>query len=381
MRLAATLAAVLLIQASTPQVEDPAPGRLRWVPNPTRTTGGWVSDPAHHLHAATVARIDSVIFALERETSVEMAVVVIDSLDGLEPADAALLLHRRWGVGKRDRNNGLVFLWSPALRRTQVSVGYRLEGVLPDARVGRIQDQAVIPAFRRGDFDAGMIAGVEALAAAAREETDTSGGVRAYHPELTPEVAESPAGGDDDGDGVAWPWWALGGVGSLAGGAALVRRRRHRPPACPRGHGPMTRLDEQQDDQRLESGQRVEEQVGSVDYDVWTCARTRRRDSRPRRRRRAPAGRASVAARRAAAARGAATDAAPERERRGSRAQAPPAACSMGIASPTFTRSIATSVRKRFTFSSAKNSRRVSASYSAIDATVRTRTKSASPVT
>src|SRR5688500_356547 len=95
------LAAVLLLQVSAPAPPS-APGKLRWVPNPTRTTRGWVSDPAQHLWPATVAAIDSIAFALEKETTAELAVVVIDSLDGLEPDDAALLLHRRWGVGKRD---------------------------------------------------------------------------------------------------------------------------------------------------------------------------------------------------------------------------------------------------------------------------------------
>src|SRR5881394_2624305 len=88
-------------------------GRLGWVPNPRTTSGSWVSDPAHHLRSQTTAAIDSTISLLERETTAEIAVVVIDSLDGLEPQDAALVLHRRWGVGKANRDNGIVLLWSP----------------------------------------------------------------------------------------------------------------------------------------------------------------------------------------------------------------------------------------------------------------------------
>lgn len=277
MRLMLPLAAALLLQAPT---QTAAPGKLRWVPNPTRTTKGWVADPARHLQPTTVAAIDSVAFALERETSAELAVVVLDSLDGLEPADAALLLHRRWGVGKRDRNNGLVFLWSPALRKLHVSVGYRLEGVLPDARVGRILDEVVLPRFRRDSFDVGVLNGVKALAAAAREETawNASTGVPAYHPELAPEVAEAPAfqplqgvGSEPSRErGNPLPW--LLGIGaSLLAAVAWVFRQRHRPPACPNAHGPMTRLDEQQDDARLAGEERIEEQIGSIDYDVWTC--------------------------------------------------------------------------------------------------------------
>src|SRR5688572_7685109 len=144
--------------------------RLRWVPNPRVASGGWVSDPAAHLRPETVAEINRIVSALERETSAEIGVVVLDTLDGLEPVDAAFLIHRRWGVGKRARDNGVVLLWSPKMRRVQISVGYGLEGVITDAYAGRIQDTEMIPRFRRNEFDAGMIAGVQAIAAAARRE-------------------------------------------------------------------------------------------------------------------------------------------------------------------------------------------------------------------
>src|SRR5688572_15956939 len=95
-----TIAALSLLLPQTPQ-------RLASVPNPRTTSGSWVADPARHLQPSTVATLDSMIAALERETSAEIAVVVLDSLEGLEPSDAALALHRRWGVGKRERDNGI----------------------------------------------------------------------------------------------------------------------------------------------------------------------------------------------------------------------------------------------------------------------------------
>lgn len=261
---ALALATLLLLQA-------PAPGKLRWVPNPTPR--GWVSDPAHHLKPETVAAIDSTVLALERETSAEMAVVVLDSLDGLGAQEAALLLHRRWGVGKRDKNNGVVFLWSPALRKTATSVGYRLEGILPDSRTGEIARTLVLPRFRAKDFDGGVLAGVQALAAAVREDSaaNAGNGVQAYHPELTPEVADAPASAPPDEPPVAW---ILGGIGAAiaAAGAWLLGRRR-RPPSCPNGHGKMTLLDEAHEDARLGRAEQDEERVGSIDWDVWSCAR------------------------------------------------------------------------------------------------------------
>jgi uncharacterized protein len=188
---------------------------LSWVRNPRETNGSWVADPAHHLAKFTVQSIDGIIDALQREKSIEMAVVVLDSLDGLDLADAALLLQRRWGVGKRQRDNGIVFLWSPALRKTYVSVGYGLEGVLPDARVGRIFDASVLPSFRTGNYDGGMLQGVQKLADAAREET-------AWRPEgITPGRATSAV---KESRGNSFWFVAPLAVLVLAGGSVGIRR-------------------------------------------------------------------------------------------------------------------------------------------------------------
>ena len=242
--------------------------RLRWVPNPRTAYGGWVSDPAHHLSSAIVYKIDSVVSALERSSSAEMAVVVIDSLDGLDPASAALLLHRRWGVGKAARDNGIVFLWSPALRKTQISVGYGLEGVLPDARTGRLLDENVIPAFRAGRFEDGLLAGVSALASAAREEKYI-GPPRAR--------IDKPARPHREFDRELIPQIMIFGGGIAAFFVIMIqslwedykRRRRRR---CPNGHGWLTRLSGKTDGALLSKEQLAEQLAGRVDYDIWVCA-------------------------------------------------------------------------------------------------------------
>lgn len=254
MRLGRAVLAALVLPAALTAQEDTT--RLRWVPNPRVASSTWVSDPAKHLRSETVAQINNTISALERETSAEIAVAVLDTLDGLEPGQAAFLLHRRWGVGKAARDNGIVLLWSPKLRRIHVSVGYGLEGVLTDARAGRIQDLSMIPHFRRNDFDAGMLAGVQALAAAAREEKYT-GLARAR---ATSEEALRGTGGVGA--------LILAGIVFIVGAIVVILRR---PKRCPMGHGPMRRLSESQDNAFLEKEAVLEEQLGSMDYDVWAC--------------------------------------------------------------------------------------------------------------
>jgi uncharacterized protein len=259
-RLGRAFLAALALPAALSAQQDTT--RLRWVPNPRLASRSWVSDPATHLRPETIAQIDNTITALERETTAEIAVVVLDTLDGLEPAEAAQLLHRRWGVGKIARDNGLVLLWSPKLRRIQVSVGYGLEGVLTDGRTGRIQDEAMLPHFRRNEFDAGMVAGVQALAAAAREEKYTG------PPRARSTSPEARAVADTGGGGGGLIAAILAGLGVIVAAVALVLRR---PKKCPRGHGPMRRLDETADDAHLEKAAILEEELGSMDYDVWLC--------------------------------------------------------------------------------------------------------------
>jgi uncharacterized protein len=261
-------AAIALLQITPAQAE-----RLRWVPNPRVTNGTWVADPSHHLRPATVDSLNSLLFTLARETGTEIAVVAIDSTSGFEPFDVALALHRIWGVGQKGRDNGIVLLWVPTQRAVQISVGYGLEGVLPDSRVGRIRDQTIFPAFRRNEFDAGMLAGVEAIAAIARKEKDARGSTMSTTnpPPNGPAVVEREPG-RSAGRRTGIVFGAIGGLLALAGGVggvATYRRRRSRQ--CPNGHGMMVRLDEQADDAHLDSGQQLEERLKSVNYDVWSC--------------------------------------------------------------------------------------------------------------
>jgi len=261
------LAVVALLQITPAQAE-----RLRWIPNPKVTNGTWVSDPSHHLNSKTVDSLNSLLSTLSRETGAEMTVVAIDSTSGFEPFDVALALHRMWGVGQKGRDNGIVLLWVPTQRAVQVSVGYGLEGVLPDSRVGRVRDQTIFPAFRRGDFNEGMLAGVAAIAAIAREEKDARGSTMSTtKPPNAPAMVEREPG-RSAGRRTGIVFGIIGGVLALAGGVGGVATfRRRRPQRCPNGHGAMVRLDEQADDAHLDAGQQLEERLKSVNYDVWVC--------------------------------------------------------------------------------------------------------------
>ena len=233
---------------------------LTSIPNPRTRDGTWVTDMPGMLRADTIARLNSTIGEFERTNGAEMAVVVIRSLDGLSIEEAAVKLFELWKIGKKSKDNGLLLLWSTGDRRVRVEVGYGLEGVLPDGKVGAILDAYVMPKFKSGEFDEGLLAGVDALLSAARDEPV----------ELPSPRSESYESGSTGVVAVVIGLLAAIpiSVGSIVGFRKWRRRRRRRCPAC---QMLMTRLGEADDDALLEEGQQAEERIGSVDYDVWKC--------------------------------------------------------------------------------------------------------------
>ena len=128
----------------------PALSRSPASPIRAAATRTWVTDMPGMLRADTIARLNSTIGDFERTNGGEMAVVVIRSLDGLSIEEAAVELFELWGIGKKSKDNGLLLLWSTGDRRVRVEVGYGLEGVLPDGKIGAILDAYVIPKFKSG---------------------------------------------------------------------------------------------------------------------------------------------------------------------------------------------------------------------------------------
>jgi len=250
-----TLAALIPLLVAAVGAES-----LDRIPNPRARDGTWVTDMPGRLSPDTVARLNATIGEFERTNGAEMAVVVIRSLGGLSIDEAAVKLFELWGIGKKSKDNGLLVLWSTDDRRVRVEVGYGLEGVLNDGKVGAILDGYVIPKFRSGEFDEGVLAGVDALLSAARREPL----------ELPSQRSESY---QDDSPVISMILLGLLGLLPISAGSFIGFRkwRRYHRRRCPACQMPMTRLSEAHDNAFLEEGQQAEERIRSVDYDVWKC--------------------------------------------------------------------------------------------------------------
>lgn len=133
------------------------------IPNPRTTAGGWVSNPDGVLSPSTVANINTQLTQLQATTSVEVAVVVVESIGDAAPEDFGIALFRNWGIGRKDKDNGLLILLVTADRIVRFDVGYGLEGYITDALSKRIQTQRMMPYLRSGDWNGAALAAVEGV--------------------------------------------------------------------------------------------------------------------------------------------------------------------------------------------------------------------------
>ncbi len=244
---------------------------IHQIPNPRQTERGWVVDMAGVLSAAQKARLNRLISTLERETGAEVAVVILRRVQGATPKEYATELFNKWGVGKRDADNGVLMLIALGDRRVEIETGYGMEAIIPDSAAGEILDTVVVPRFRKGDIAGGVIAGVEAIAERVRKAQSLG----AYEPpaDTVPYVVPTPIDDYAPARPASFPL-PLAGLLVLGGGVGLLAYLlRERPPKCPVCLQPMSLLDEQADDAYLNELQRTEERLGSVNYQVWKCAR------------------------------------------------------------------------------------------------------------
>ena len=122
----------------------------------------FVSNPDGILSAETVNTLDQMLFSLQEANTSEVAVVALQSIGDNDIDDFATDLFTRWGIGKQN-DNGLLVLLVLDQRRITFRTGYGIEGILPDAICKRIQTQYVIPQFKQGDYDKGILDGMNVI--------------------------------------------------------------------------------------------------------------------------------------------------------------------------------------------------------------------------
>jgi len=122
-----------------------------------------VVDEAHILSPQARQKLDADLAGLEARTGRQVVVATIPDLQGYDIADYGYQLGRTWGIGRKGEDDGVVFIVAPNERKVRIEVGYGLEPVLTDALSSVILQQRVLPRFRAGQMEQGIVDGVEAV--------------------------------------------------------------------------------------------------------------------------------------------------------------------------------------------------------------------------
>ncbi len=148
------IAVVFVVSASVLPAE-----RVEDLPKPA----DYVSDFAHVLSPGAVAHIDQIANQLDHSpANAQIAVVTVHSLEGEDPAEYASQLEDKWHIGKKGSDKGVLILLAVNDHKRRIDVGYGLEGILPDGKVGDI-GREMVPSLRANDFDGAVLTAVREI--------------------------------------------------------------------------------------------------------------------------------------------------------------------------------------------------------------------------
>lgn len=126
---------------------------------------GRVVDQAELLSPAAERQLTDLLAAHEARGGNQVVVATLKSLGGTDIADYGYQLGRHWGIGRKEKSNGVLLIVAPAERQVRIEVGYGLEGTLTDALAGTIINQTILPEFRAGRIEPGIVTGTRAILA------------------------------------------------------------------------------------------------------------------------------------------------------------------------------------------------------------------------
>lgn len=187
---------------------------------------GRVVDDAHMLSPQAEQKLDADLARLEAQTGHQMVVATIPDLQGYDIADYGYQLGRTWGIGRKGQDDGVLFIVAPNERKVRIEVGYGLEPVLTDALSSVILQTKVLPKFRAGQMEQGVLDGAEAVIQQLSLPDDQA-------KQNVAQAAQAQTQAHDDGGGISFGlvilivfiFWVLasllGGFGGRRGGSSL----------------------------------------------------------------------------------------------------------------------------------------------------------------
>ena len=115
-----------------------------------------VNDYAKFLNQQEQIELEQKLVAYDDNTSTQISIVTITSIEGYDVADYATQLAQQWEIGQKGKDNGLLILLVKDSRKAFIATGYGLEGLLPDVMIKHLIDEVMVPRFKQGDFYGGL---------------------------------------------------------------------------------------------------------------------------------------------------------------------------------------------------------------------------------
>jgi uncharacterized protein len=201
---------------------------LRAEPIAQLKPSNYVNDFAGVLDPATVSRLNDLCRQVDEKAHAQIAVVTVKSVDGQDVVSYAVALYQKWGIGAKGKDRGVLILLATQDRKYWTTVGYGLEPILPDGKVGGFGREAV-PLLRSGDY-AGT---VSLMTSRVAEVVAKDAGVTLEGLQVPPEPLGARGGDSKPGIPAAlvlflvflfivWIFRRAGGGGSRGGGSGLL---------------------------------------------------------------------------------------------------------------------------------------------------------------
>jgi uncharacterized protein len=153
---------------------------------------GQVVDAANIIPDAQEAALAQKLAALDKASGRQLVVATVPSLGGYPIEDYGYQLGRKWGIGQKGANNGIILLVAPNDKKVRIEVGYGLEPIMTDALSGTIISEQILPRFKDGDFPGGIDAGADAIIAQLQAPAE-----QAERKALEAKENQARSGGDD----------------------------------------------------------------------------------------------------------------------------------------------------------------------------------------
>ena len=272
----------------------------------------YTTNPDGIISTQAEETINNMLAEAESLATAEVAVVLLKSVGYIDIDDFANQLFDHWGIGKAEKDNGLLFILIQDQREMVFRSGSGMEGVFPDVILSRIIRNDISPKLKEGDFDAGIIAGISKICEIMK------------NPEVVQEIIQKEK--DEEAairKGLLYTYLAIGTFICLiffisaiknlnsekTNYAQCLKMRnwksgvigctiffpvpmllflifyfitliclRNKPIGCSKCGHKMHKLSEKEEDLYLNSAQQSEEKVKSIDYDVWLCDNCKNRE-------------------------------------------------------------------------------------------------------